>query len=371
MNKKLNLVSFDVPYPTDYGGVIDVFYKIKALYKLNIDIYLHVFEYGKGEQEILNQFCKKVFYYKRNGYFKSIVDKKIPFIVKSRGNANLIENLKETKAPILFDGLHTTFVLTQTDFTNQKLYLRAHNVEHKFYNGLHKSETNFFKKTFYKKEAKKLKNYENIIEKVEAIFTISPFEQDYFLKNYGNKAIYVPAFHFVPEQNYLNKKGKTILYHGNLLVSENTAAASFLINTYKNSKFKLVIASSFENKKIKKEIEKFSNIRFQKIESQIHLKKLFKEAHINVLPTFQKTGIKLKLLNALYQSRFVIGNNFMVNDTGLEDLVEKANTKEGFLSKTATLFNTDFTKEIQEARIKKLDEIHPIKGAEKIIDIIF
>ena len=28
---ELNIVSFDVPYPPDYGGVIDVFYKIKEL----------------------------------------------------------------------------------------------------------------------------------------------------------------------------------------------------------------------------------------------------------------------------------------------------------------------------------------------------
>ncbi len=28
----IHLISFDVPFPADYGGVIDVFYKIKAKY---------------------------------------------------------------------------------------------------------------------------------------------------------------------------------------------------------------------------------------------------------------------------------------------------------------------------------------------------
>ena len=60
----------------------------------------------------------------------------IPFIVKSRGNNELIQNLKKDKDPILFDGLHTTYILNLSDFKKRKLFLRAHNVEHKFYKGL-------------------------------------------------------------------------------------------------------------------------------------------------------------------------------------------------------------------------------------------
>ena len=32
----LHLVSFDVPYPPDYGGVIDVYNKIKTLYQVGV-----------------------------------------------------------------------------------------------------------------------------------------------------------------------------------------------------------------------------------------------------------------------------------------------------------------------------------------------
>lgn len=371
MGKKLHLVSFDVPYPTDYGGVIDVFYKIKALHKLKVEIYLHVFEYGKGEQSILDQYCKKVFYYKRNPYLSSFFDAKIPFIVKSRGNNKLIENLKKINAPILFDGLHTTFVLTKTKFNKQKIFVRAHNVEHLFYLGLYQSETNAFKKAFYKKEAKRLKNYEKILASVDGIFSISPHEQNYFFDNYGDKSTYIPAFHFVPKNNQLSKKGSILLYHGNLSVSENVAAANFLIKTYKKSNFKLIIASSSANNKLIKEISKIKNITFKKLHSESDLKDLFNEAHINILPTFQKTGIKLKLLNSLYQSRFIIGNDFMIEDTGLASLVEKANTSTEFLEKTELLFNQEFTDTIQQKRFKKLEDINPTKSAKKMLSIIF
>ena len=85
MINKLHIVSFDVPFPTNYGGVIDVFYKLKALHKQGVEIYLHVFEYGRGEQKELLNYCKEVFYYPRNSFIKSFFSR-APFIVKSRGN---------------------------------------------------------------------------------------------------------------------------------------------------------------------------------------------------------------------------------------------------------------------------------------------
>ena len=37
--KKLHIVSFDVPFPPNYGGVIDVFYKLIELKKLGVEIH--------------------------------------------------------------------------------------------------------------------------------------------------------------------------------------------------------------------------------------------------------------------------------------------------------------------------------------------
>ena len=39
MEKHLHIISFDVPYPANYGGVIDVFYKLKALHAEGIKIH--------------------------------------------------------------------------------------------------------------------------------------------------------------------------------------------------------------------------------------------------------------------------------------------------------------------------------------------
>ena len=51
-DKHLHIVSFDIPYPPNYGGVIDVYYKLKALHRKGVKIILHCFEYpGRARSE--------------------------------------------------------------------------------------------------------------------------------------------------------------------------------------------------------------------------------------------------------------------------------------------------------------------------------
>ena len=40
MDKYLNIVSFNIPYPANYGGVIDVYYKLEALHACGVKLIL-------------------------------------------------------------------------------------------------------------------------------------------------------------------------------------------------------------------------------------------------------------------------------------------------------------------------------------------
>jgi hypothetical protein len=364
----LHIVSFNIPYPPNYGGVIDVFYKIKELHQLDIKIYLHCFEYDRPQQKALEKYCEKVFYYKRSSNIKSLFST-TPYIIKNRESELLIDRLKKIDAPILFEGLHTTFPLTKTVFKS-KVYIRTHNIEHDYFKGLAESESNIFKKLFYVLESFKLKKYEAILNKVAGIFSISPFEQEYFESKYGKKCNYIPAFHDAKPLENHSAKGDFILYHGDLRISDNIKAALFLIAIYKDSSYKLVIASS-EKSSIIKEINKHQNIYFETINTQKELELLFRKAHINTLVTFQKTGIKLKLLNALYQGKFIIANSKMIADTGLESLCELANTKEEILQKTAFLFSEEFSEAEIEKRKEKLTLFSPSQSSKRIKELIF
>ena len=46
MSRHLHIVAFDLPYPPNYGGSTDMFFKLRAFAKLNIKVTLHVFLYG-------------------------------------------------------------------------------------------------------------------------------------------------------------------------------------------------------------------------------------------------------------------------------------------------------------------------------------
>jgi hypothetical protein len=108
--KELHLISFNVPYPADYGGVIDVFYKIKALKKAGVKVHLHTFQYGREEADILSSLCEEVYYYKRKLY-KDPFFSKLPYIVATRANDELLSNLLKDRHPIIFEGIHCCYFI--------------------------------------------------------------------------------------------------------------------------------------------------------------------------------------------------------------------------------------------------------------------
>lgn len=370
MKKNLHLVAFDVPYPPKYGGIIDIFYKIVELHKLGINIHLHIFADNNAvSQKELKKYCANVYYYQRKSNFWSLFST-LPMRVKSRNHKNLLTNLNAVKAPIIFEGLHAAYLLNTNSFT-EKTYVRAHNIEHLYFYGLAKSEKNILKKIFFYIEGFKLKHFEKTLRKTNGIFTISPTEQAYFLENYGEKATYIPAFHRSDFKEHKTQKGKFVLWHGDLRISDNSRVANELIDTFKNFGYKLVIASSFEEKSVLSNINLTKNIDFVNITHQDILDDLLEKAHVNILLTHQKTGIKLKLLYSLYQGKFAVANDKMIDNTGLESLCEKANTTTEILEKTQQLFKLDFTQEIVEKRKEVLANFSPKKAAQKIIDVIF
>jgi len=92
--KHLHIVSFDIPMPANYGGVIDVFYKLKALSKLGVKIHLHCFFKDRKPVNELKNYCESVHYYKRQSALKSL-SSSLPFVVQTRNNKELVTNLKK------------------------------------------------------------------------------------------------------------------------------------------------------------------------------------------------------------------------------------------------------------------------------------
>lgn len=353
--RHLHVVSFDVPYPPDYGGVIDVYYKLKALHEQGIHITLHTFLYGRQPAPELNNICLNCYYYPRN-ISKSQLFNKLPYIVISRASSPLCERLAEDNSPILFEGLHTAFFLDDERLQERIKIVRTHNIEHDYYRNLAKVESNIFKRYYFYNEAEKLSGFESVLSRAEYVAAISINDTDYFGMKYGN-AFYLPAFHSNETVACKPGSGAYAFYHGNLGIGENNEAAMFLLKrVFNDLQIKLVIAGNRPSEELKEAVSANPHASLIANPSTPQIRQLMSEAHVNVLPTFQPTGIKLKLLNALFNGRFCITNGMMVDQTGVESLCIRADQPEEIKQAILSVFDRSFTQSDMEERKQVLEE---------------
>ena len=366
--KRIHLVAFDVPYPADYGGVIDIFYKLKALHKVGVDVILHLYNYGRKQNRTeLEKYSLSVHYYTRRKFRNPFIGSK-PYIVSSRNDELLLSNLSKDNAPIIFEGLHSTFHLTHPALSNRFKIVRTHNIEHTYYKHLEKSEIRYFKKYFFRIEAEKLRKYQNILKHADVVAAISPSDHQYFNEKFNN-SIYIPAFHSNEKLSYVEKEGDYILYHGNLSVAENYKAAIELVkNVFSKLTIPVYIAGNNPPKELISCCDSYSNITLKTNLNTNQIHQLIQNAHINVLYTSQNTGIKLKLLNALYLGKFAIVNPLMIKGSGLENLCEVCSTFDDMVLKIKSFMLLEFTVEYFKNREAFL--IQNFNNQKAIIDLI-
>ena len=365
----LHVIAFDVPYPANYGGVIDVFYRVKAISEAGVKVHLHCFEYGRGEQEILNR-CHEVKYYKRDTSFGKQLSL-TPFIVNSRKSEALVLDLLKDDYPILCEGLHTTAVLLDKRLRNRKVFVRAHNVEHDYYNGLAEVERCGWKRLFYHVEAWKLRRYEPVLKNAAGIFAISQKDADYF-KQYYNNVTLVPGFSATDSVCSETGRGEYVLYHGNLSVRENEDAAKWLIeNVFAELDLHCIVSGLNPSDKLKKLVDTYTNVTLMANPDDAEMIDLLRQAQVNILVTNQPTGLKLKLLNALYNGRFCLVNSDMVKGTSLDTLCVVADEPKQIIAEIKRLMEEDFTEDDIEERDARMRQLYDNEAnALKIVEAI-
>lgn len=347
--KNLHLVSFDIPMPANYGGAIDVFYKIKAFYDAGYGVHLHCFQYGRDPSPVLDSLCASVRYYKRD-INKTNLFRKRPYIVATRSSEELMKNLVKEKYPILLEGIHTCHYLEDPRLRKRKRIVRTHNIEHEYYESLGNVERNIFKRYYFFNEASKLRRYEQVLQQASGIAAISLNDQEHFSTFHRNVKT-VTAFHAQEEVNILPGRGEFALYHASLEVGENNRAALFLTKeVFNDLDIPLVIAGNKPSKELRETVRQYPNVTLNVGLSNEEISHLVSQAQINILPTFQATGIKLKLLLALHSGRHCIVNSPMVTRTGLEDLCVIADSADTMKDAVKYHFNLPFSPDETERR---------------------
>ncbi|MEO5942322.1 MAG: glycosyltransferase [Ferruginibacter sp.] len=370
MDKHLHIISFDVPYPADYGGVIDVFYKIVSLYEAGIKINLHCFTKDRPAQNELNKYCVSVNYYKRQKAFSLTT----PYIVQSRADKALLANLQKDDHPILMEGIHCTYLLGKGLLKNRKTFVRLHNTEHKYYASLAKEEKNILKKIYFKRESFLLKKYEAGLAPKTIFAALSKDDKEFYETHFLAKHVYfIPAF--LPWNNVakISGEGQYCLYHGNLAINENQKAICWLLeNVFNDIEIPFVIAGSNPSKKLQEFAEKNSNVCMVANPSERELQDLIVKAQINILPSFNNTGVKLKLLNALFNGRYCLVNTAAVKGSGLEDLCKIAETGKDFKQQIQQIFKQEFSAIDPDKRTQILQQFYNnADNAEALISLLY
>jgi hypothetical protein len=349
--------------------VIDVFYRIVALHEAGVKIDLHCFQYGRQRADELNQYCESVTYYPRS---MSVLNQfsLIPFIVKSRSSKQLLRNLIKDDYPILFEGLHSCYFLDHPKLTNRNKIVRCHNIEHNYYSSLVKGIKSATLNGYFKLEAFKLKRFEKILIQANHIAAISGADEVYFEKHYGNTFLMQPC-HPSTRISIKPRKGDYLLYHGDLSTPENIESAMFIIKDIaSNVFFNFILAGKNPSHELVTVANEAGNVKVIANPSDSEMQKLITNAHINILPTFQATGFKLKLLNALFNGRFCLVSPAMVVGTGLEEACEIAINGKEFCQKISKLFVKEFSIEEIEKRTALLQKFTNSAVISTLIDLI-
>ncbi|MDR2920718.1 MAG: glycosyltransferase family 1 protein [Tannerella sp.] len=373
MNKTLHIVSLNIPWPANYGGVIDIFYKLKALHACGVRIILHCFEYERPRAVELESFCEKVYYYRRKTGLLSNLSY-LPYNVYSRKDKRLITNLLKDDNPILFEGLHTCYYISDKRLANRFKIFRSSNIEHDYYREIGVAERNPVKKCFYYIESIRFKAFEKNVRNADLMIAVSQTDTDYFKQTYPDNAVeFIPCFHENDHVTAIPGQSDFLLYHAKLSVKENEKAALYIINKVCNKiPYKCIIAGMDPPESLFEAAAPYPNIVIEANPTTERMHTLIREAQINLLITFQGTGLKLKLLNSLFAGRHVVVNPLMLAGSGLDALCHIADTPGQMIETCRQLISQPFTEE----EIKKRRQVlYPTYSneyqAQKLAELIF
>jgi hypothetical protein len=370
--KHLHIICLNVPYPVDYGGVFDLFHKLPALQQQGVKIHLHCFEYGRGEQPALNQYCESVHYYKRSEGIKGL-SFKLPYIVSSRKNDELLNRLAEDNHPVLMEGIHCTYLLNDARFTNRKCFVRLHNVEHTYYKNLCHNSTSLFKRFYYLIESNLLQKYETAIADKAHFLAVIPKDAEAYRRLGCRNIDYLPLFLPSWKVKSMEGNGTFCLYHGDLSVVENEKAATWLLDeVFEGLDIPFVVAGKNPSARLNTILENKNNTCIVANPKEQEMQDMIEKAHINIIPSFNNTGIKLKLINALFNGRHCLVNESTVKGTHLENACHIADDAASFKTRLQDLFHQPFTKNDIDVRHQLLDGMFNNEAnAKRLVDLIW
>ncbi|RLD21414.1 MAG: hypothetical protein DRI69_04115, partial [Bacteroidetes bacterium] len=310
----LDIVSFSVPYPPNYGGAIDVYYKIVALQQLGVRVHLHCFTYDdKQPSPEIERLCGRVTYYKRDKGINTLLTK-LPYVVATRMPGSLLANLASGSGPILFEGLHTCGFVGRKELKHRQAIIRMHNIEWEYYMFLCQTSSSWWRKLHFKRESIKLRRFERkVVFAADGIFAISAGDSRYFSSRHKNVHILAP-FHQYEEVMVLPGEGDYVLLHGDLSVEDNLAVVEALAAVCIKHDLRYKVAGRSPGEEGIARLQKLKNAELHLNVSSQKMQELMQQAQVQIVDSSITSGFKLKLLSALFTARHIVVRNVLVSN---------------------------------------------------------
>jgi hypothetical protein len=269
----------------------------------------------------------------------------------------LLQRLNADNQPILFEGIHTTWALNGLKNKNRPIHIRLHNVESHYYRILAKHQPLGFRKIYYLMESMLLKNWEKKLPDSIHYWAVSPED----VKRYQPiqpraSVVFLPVFLPWKDVKSAAGLGHFCLYHGNLSVSENAAVARWLLErVFNDIPVPLVIAGKHPSRELIALAHVHQHTCLVENPSDFELDDLIQKAQINVLPDFNETGVKLKVMHALFEGKHLLVNNRAAVGTGLVWNMQLPETQLEWKENIVQLFRTPFSEKLTEERKRMLE----------------
>jgi hypothetical protein len=372
--KHLHIITQDIPYPADTPILRDTMNKIMALNEKGVKIHLHCYAYGKEKPAILNELCHEVHYYKRNRGHTGF-SFPIPYIISSRANHALEERLSKDNYPIIFEGLHTTFLLRDvTKLRNRKIFVRLHRLESRYYGDLTQITPFGPQKIYYFIESMLCRNHEKqILGNVSCI--VSSEELSVELNKIDNEinSQIIPQFTGRPSSFYKGGKGNFCLYFGKLSERENEYTALWLLeNVFSKIDIPFVIAGTDPSSTLEQAAHLRMHTCLVANPTEKELQDLIKKAQVCLLPSFISSNTGEHIRESLILGKHVLTNKKGMKEKELIPICSTALNPEEFIQQTSILFEKEFSEEDHYKREHVLsNEYNCSNAADQLIRILY
>lgn len=240
----------------------------------------------------------------------------------------LIEKLKANEFDIIqLDGLFVgNYIETIRKYSKAKIVLRAHNVEYLIWERHLQNEKPGLKKWYLSLQTKKLKNFElKVLEKIDAIVSITDFDKTVFEKLNFRKPIYT-CITGVDVSSYKIKvceikKPKSIFYFSSMDWMPNQEAVHWFVKNCWEEVFKavpdakLVIAGRY----MPENILKLNLPNVQIIENVKDSKTFYNEHEIMLVPLLSGSGLRIKIIEGMAFGKAIVSTSVGAEGINIEN----------------------------------------------------